>query len=121
MRQHRHTPFADREAGSVSVEFALGLIGAISVFAMILAGLDAAHAQSQACQLARDGARHAVLAAASGTTGSGVASGLGSVVTHREGQWVRAHAQWPLRSPVSWLASHMSCDIQTLAEPAEPW
>lgn len=140
MCQYRPIPYSDRptlqagrlsvhsdhlegrnsEAGSVSVEFALGLVGVMSVFAMILGGLDAAHAQSQACQLARDSARHAALAVEEGAI-RGLDGANGSVVIQREGQWVRAHAQWPLHSPVGWLASHVSCDIQTLVEPTEPW
>lgn len=123
-RQHRfdHMPSQANslEVGSVSVEFALGLVGIMSVFALILGGLDAAYARSQACQLARDGARQAALAAQEG--GAGLAAAVdsrGSVTIQRDGQWVWAHAQWPLHSPVDWVAPAMSCDIQTLAEPAQ--
>lgn len=126
----RGTAATNSEAGSVSVEFALGLVGVVTVFAMILSGLDAAHARGQACQLARDSARQVALLAqheAVGTTaspgsldGGSVGGDVGSVAIQRDGQWVRVHAQWPLHSPVSWWAPHMSCDIHTYAEITDP-
>ena len=116
----------DLYEGSVSVEFALGIVAVMSVLAMILAGIDAAHAQGQACQLAREGARSAT------RTGGSDAESLmtlplpagyeqGSVSTAHEGQWVRARARWPLHSPVAWLAPEMTCEILTLREEPASW
>ncbi|RRC95937.1 hypothetical protein EII11_03560 [Schaalia canis] len=113
------------ESGSVSVEFALGLVAVMSVLAMILAGLDAGQAKAQACQLAREGARHAAREAAGGSDTlnplplplalpSGYEAGSLSLAV--EGQWVRARAQWPVRSAVVWLAPHMTCEVVTLRE-----
>lgn len=103
------------------MEFALGLISIMSVVVMILAGLHAAHAKAQACQLAREGARHAALAReGQGEIRAGMpaleSESAGSLVISMDGQWIRAHAQWALRPPASWLASHMSCDVHARVE-----
>lgn len=115
----------ESDSGSVSVEFAMGLVAVMSVLAMILAGIDAGHAKAQACQLAREGARHAAREASAGVD-SLMALPLpagyeaGSVSSSQEGRWVRVRAQWPLRTPVAWLASQMSCEVVTLREEVGP-